>query len=148
MFRYHEFEDIKESHKPISRELEHPMIIRQRDRSEPFTTKDGSTIRSLLDLSNAPVNNQSLAEATLPPGTATAPHLHPQTEEFYYVLRGEGLMRIDDDVKAVGSGDAILIPKGSSHQLKNMGTEDLVILCCCAPPYSHEDTILTDGDSE
>jgi len=27
-----------------------------------FTTKDGATIRSLLDLSNAPVRNQSLAD--------------------------------------------------------------------------------------
>ena len=42
------------------------MEIRSRSAAQPFTTKDGSTIRSLLDLSNAPVQQQSLAEATLP----------------------------------------------------------------------------------
>lgn len=120
------------------------MIIRQRDRSAPFTTKDGSTIRSLLDLANAPVRNQSLAEATLPPGTHTQPHRHPATEEFYYVLRGEGLMRVDKDEQEVGPGDAILIPPGASHTLANTGAGDLIILCCCAPPYSHEDTILEE----
>ena len=31
-----------------------------------FTTKDGSTIISILDKSNVPVKNQSLAEARLP----------------------------------------------------------------------------------
>ena len=44
------------------------MEIRNREQQAPFTTKDGSTIRSLLDLSNAPVRNQSLAEASLPAG--------------------------------------------------------------------------------
>ena len=39
------------------------MEIRSRDDAVPFTTDDGSTIRSLLDLSNAPVAHQSLAEA-------------------------------------------------------------------------------------
>ena len=121
------------------------MIIRQRDRSEPFTTKDGSVIRSLLDQANAPVRNQSLAEATLPSGTHTQPHRHPVTEEFYYVLRGEGLMRVDHEEQPVGPGDAILIPAGTSHTLANTGSDDLVILCCCAPPYSHEDTILEDN---
>ena len=26
--------------------------------------------------------------------------------------------------------------------IRNTGAEPLVFLCCCAPPYSHEDTIL------
>ena len=118
------------------------MIIRKLSAATPFITKDGSTIRSLLDKSNAPVQNQSLAEATLPPGCATEPHRHLQTEEFYYVVQGEGLMQVDKDEIIVSVGDAILIPAGSRHTLRNTGTTDLRILCCCAPAYSHEDTIL------
>ena len=64
------------------------MEIRNRDEQEPFTTKDGSTIRSLLDLSNAPVKKQSLAEATLPKGGATERHYHKVSEELYYLLEG------------------------------------------------------------
>jgi mannose-6-phosphate isomerase-like protein (cupin superfamily) len=30
------------------------------------------------------------------------------------------------------------------HKLWNMGEEDLVLLCCCAPAYSHEDTVLVE----
>lgn len=121
-----------------------PMTIRNRDAAEPFTTKDGSTIRSLLDSTNAPVRMQSLAEATIPPGTATQPHHHAGTEEFYYVVEGAGLMKIDAEEREVGVGDAILIPAGAVHTLYNPGPGDLRILCCCAPPYRHEDTFLEE----
>lgn len=114
------------------------MEIRRRDGQVPFTTKDGSTIRSLLDLSNAPVKNQSLAEATLPAGCATQRHYHKLSEEFYYILQGRGLMEIDGEEREVGVGDAILIAAGAWHQIR--AREDLQLLCCCAPPYAHEDT--------
>ena len=42
------------------------MTINPLSAQTPFTTKDGSTIRSILDRTNAPVQNQSLAEATVP----------------------------------------------------------------------------------
>lgn len=104
----------------------------------PFTTKDGSTIRSLLDRTNAPVVHQSLAEATLPTGGKTERHYHAVSEEIYYLLEGIGRMEIDGEVREVAVGDAILIPAGAWHQIEAI--EPLRFLCCCAPPYSHEDT--------
>ena len=41
-------------------------------------------------------------------------------------------------------GDCAVIPPGAEHKLWNTGAEPLVLLCCCAPPYSHEDTVLTE----
>ena len=114
------------------------MDIRKYSEQEPFTTKDGSTIRSLLDLSNAPVQKQSLAEATLPAGGETERHYHKLSEELYYLLDGKGLMEIEGEEREVGPGDAILIPSGAWHQIK--ATESLRFLCCCAPPYQHDDT--------
>jgi mannose-6-phosphate isomerase-like protein (cupin superfamily) len=118
------------------------MIVRQRDAATPFVTKDGSIIRSLLDKSNAPVSNQSLAEATIPPGGVTEAHRHAASEEFYYVVEGAGRMRVGDQEQDVTVGDAILIPPGAVHGLRNAGDGPLRILCCCAPAYSHEDTFL------
>jgi mannose-6-phosphate isomerase-like protein (cupin superfamily) len=114
------------------------MEIRNREVQVPFTTKDGSTIISLLDLANAPVKNQSLAEARIPAGGSTQRHYHKEGEEFYYVLSGRGRMEIDGEVEAVGPGDAVLIPAGAWHEI--IAEEELVFLCCCAPPYRHEDT--------
>jgi mannose-6-phosphate isomerase-like protein (cupin superfamily) len=113
-----------------------------RNRSVAFITKDGSEIRSILDRTNSTARNQSLAEATLPPGAATESQLHPASEEVYYVLRGVGRMTLGTERRAVGRGDGILIPPGTPHTIENVGQEPLVFLCCCAPPYSHEDTVL------
>jgi len=113
-----------------------------RNRSAPFVTKDGSTIRSLLDRTNSSAANQSLAEATVPPGGATAPHRHLRAEEIYYILSGHGHMQLGDEGRDVGPLDAVLIPPGTSHAIANTGAAPLVFLCCCAPPYSHDDTLL------
>ena len=119
-----------------------PVEVVNRDRSAPFTTKDGSEIRSILDRTNSTATNQSLAEATLPPGTETEEHLHPRTEEIYCVLRGRGLVSLEGERREVGPGDGVLIPPGTRHRIRNIGQEPLVFLCCCSPPYSHEDTVL------
>lgn len=110
-----------------------------------FITKDGSEIRELLAARNSSIRNQSLAEARLKPGMATTPHYHPKTEEIYYILRGEGRMQIDQQSRHVGPGDAIAIPPDSAHQISATGSEELVFLCCCAPGYEHEDTVLVDS---
>ncbi len=104
----------------------------------PFTSKDGSTIRSILDRTNAPVEKQSLAEAQIPAGCATQRHYHRLAEEFYFILSGRGQMEIDGESREVSPGDAILIPAGAWHTI--VASEALRFLCCCAPPYSHDDT--------
>ncbi|MEM9017885.1 MAG: cupin domain-containing protein, partial [Verrucomicrobiota bacterium] len=93
------------------------MTVNQIDEQTPFTTADGSTIRSILDSTNAPVVKQSLAEAALPPGGATERHYHRESEEFYFILEGEGKMEIDGTAQPVKPGDGILIPPGSWHQI-------------------------------
>jgi mannose-6-phosphate isomerase-like protein (cupin superfamily) len=121
------------------------MIVRNLSSQKPFTTADGSRIRSILDHANAPVKNQSLAESVVPAGSSTARHHHKASEEFYFILEGGGTMEIDGALHDVGPGDAILIPPGSWHRIT--ANSDLRFLCCCAPPYSHEDTFLGEEDS-
>jgi mannose-6-phosphate isomerase-like protein (cupin superfamily) len=116
------------------------VIVRSLAEADAFTTADGSTIRELLGLPTAPVRNQSLAEATLEPGQATERHYHAGAEEIYYVVEGGGEMELVGERRMVGVGDAVLIPPGAWHQIR-AGTEGrLRFLCCCAPPYRHEDT--------
>lgn len=114
------------------------MTVLQIAAQTPFTTKDGSTIRSILDRANAPVQNQSLAEARVPAGGATQRHYHKLSEEFYFVLEGCGKMEIDGETREVGPGDAILIPPGAWHTIE--AHQAMRFLCCCAPAYAHEDT--------
>lgn len=111
-----------------------------------FITKDGSIIREILAPNNAfgLVRRQSLAEATLAPGGATQPHMHPVTEEIYYILNGTGRVQIETHEYHVVPGDAIIIPSGAAHAIWNTSEEELIFLCCCAPAYTHEDTVFVD----
>ncbi len=121
------------------------MDIRKIDEVDAFTTKDGSEIRELLAYRNSCIVKQSLAEARLAPGAKTTPHFHPETEEIYYILEGQGMMQIESETKEVRPGDAIAIPPGAKHQLTNTGEATLKLLCCCAPAYEHDDTVLIEA---
>jgi len=107
---------------------------------DPFVTADGSTIRELCGLPTGGTVNQSLAEATLEPGQATTRHYHRDAEEIYFVLEGDGEMEIEGDRARVRVGEAIPIAPGARHQIRNVGPGSLRLLCCCSPPYRHEDT--------
>jgi mannose-6-phosphate isomerase-like protein (cupin superfamily) len=110
------------------------MEIRSRETLQPFTTKDGSTIREYLHTAD-----QSLAEATLAAGQSTQRHYHASSEEIYLLLEGGGMLEIDGEERAVTAGDCALIPRGAWHQVtaSELGAR---LLCCCTPPYSDEDT--------
>jgi mannose-6-phosphate isomerase-like protein (cupin superfamily) len=118
------------------------MDVTNIDHVPAFSTKDGSEIRELLAHRNSCIRRQSLAEARLPVGGVTTPHYHPQTEEIYYILEGHGSMQIGREIRAVGPGDAIAIPPGARHQIRNTGQVALKFLCCCAPAYEDGDTVL------
>jgi mannose-6-phosphate isomerase-like protein (cupin superfamily) len=102
--------------------------------ARPFTTKDGSTIRELHRTAA-----QSLAEASLGPGSATQRHYHARSEEIYMFLAGGGEMEIDGEHATLTAGDAVLIPPGARHTL-SAGDGGARFLCCCAPPYADDDT--------
>ena len=116
-----------------------------RDEITPYITKDGSEIRELLHPAHHGAKNQSLAEALIPPGSTTLLHRHAKTEEIYHVTQGAGTMTLGDQQFPIGPGDSVLIPPGTPHCVTNTGQSPLLILCCCAPAYSHNDTVLLEA---
>jgi mannose-6-phosphate isomerase-like protein (cupin superfamily) len=118
------------------------MRIERLDGVEAFITKDGSEIRELAGIPSGNAANQSLAEATVPPGGETEEHHHRASEEIYFFTQGNGRMRLGDEESEVAAGDTVVIPPGTRHKLWNTGSEPLRLLCCCAPPYSHDDTVI------
>jgi mannose-6-phosphate isomerase-like protein (cupin superfamily) len=121
------------------------MRIENLERVEAFITKDGSEIRELAGVPTGNAENQSLAEASVPPAGETEEHYHRVTEEIYFFTEGSGRLRLGDEESEVAAGDTVVIPPGTRHKLWNTGTEEpLKLLCCCAPPYSHDDTFLTE----
>ena len=120
------------------------MQISRLDELEGFTTLDGSGIREIAGPSWTQAENQSLAEATVPPGGQTHEHYHRTTEEIYYFTAGSGRMRLGAEEAAVKAGDCVVIPPGTPHKLWADEAAPLVLLCACAPAYSDADTVITE----
>ena len=54
-------------------------------------------------------------------------HSHANQWEFYYVMEGEGEMRLEEGPVPIHPGDAMMCPPGEAHQLDNTGESDLVV---------------------
>jgi mannose-6-phosphate isomerase-like protein (cupin superfamily) len=63
----------------------------------------------------------------LKPGSGIGQHVQAE-DEIYYVLSGRGIITLDGKTTEIGPGTAVLTRTGSSHALRQTGTEDLVIL--------------------
>lgn len=69
---------------------------------------------------------------TVPPGKAAFPfHHHYATEEHFFIVRGQGVLRFGSEQYPVKPGDYIVTLCGGAelaHQLINTGEEELVYL--------------------
>jgi len=72
----------------------------------------------------------------LAPGVSIGVHGHDDSEEYYFILAGRGVMTLDGVRHEVGPGDVAAVYPGGSHGLENTGGEDLriVVVCAAAPP--------------
>lgn len=64
----------------------------------------------------------------LQPGSATAPHLHREVAEFYYVMNGDGTATVANESSAIHAGDAIPIQLNDAHSFENTGAKPLEFL--------------------
>ena len=111
------------------------MIVRNINDKEvtetTYLAHGGAIARMILDMRTLKEIG-FLAIATLAPGKKIESHVDPM-EEIYFVVNGTGEMKVDDESKQVGPGDATWIPTGSSHSLLNNGEEDCTILVVASP---------------
>src|SRR5438128_9399600 len=45
-------------------------------------------------------------------------HYHDRTDEFYYVISGQGTMMLDDDEIELHPGVVVYVPRGVKHKAK------------------------------
>lgn len=67
------------------------------------------------------------------PGGATPPNTHRRAQEVFFVLAGEGLALAGGEETPLRPGDALLVPPGVEHVIRNTGAGKLYCLTLMAP---------------
>lgn len=57
-------------------------------------------------------------DTALQPGTMLDPHMHPDVEEVYYILEGEGEILVGEETRVVRSGQLVYIPPKQLHTIR------------------------------
>jgi mannose-6-phosphate isomerase-like protein (cupin superfamily) len=81
--------------------------------------------------------NLSIQVSEVPVGSEQPLHAH-EPEQCYYIIRGNGLMIIEDESREVTSGDAIHIPPNKKHGIRNTGNEALEYLTANSPCFAKD----------
>jgi mannose-6-phosphate isomerase-like protein (cupin superfamily) len=96
-------------------------------KNEPGPHDGGGPSTGYVFFEKVPDLKFSFRKRVLHKGAAIGYHLQ-KTDEVYYILRGTGKMKINDNRFKVKAGDAILTRGGSSHGLVQTGARDLTII--------------------
>jgi len=76
----------------------------------------------------APDMTTVVLEMTLPVGSSPPLHVHDELDDTWYILDGEMVVRCGDDVRTVGAGHWVSMPRGVPHTFRVVGGRDARIL--------------------
>jgi mannose-6-phosphate isomerase-like protein (cupin superfamily) len=96
-------------------------------KTEPGTHNGGGQTVGYSFFDKTPGLTLVFRKRALKPGSGIGYH-EQKEDEIYYVLSGRGVMTIDGKTFDVGPGTAVLTRPGSSHGIKQTGSEDLVMM--------------------
>ena len=114
------------------------MLTKKLEDCQEIIGLDDSIIREILNPHQSQADlklNYSLAHATVKIGSATLPHRFKTASEVYYILKGKGIMHIDEQSADVGPGETVYIPPMAVQYIENTGQENLEFLCIVYPSW-------------
>jgi len=62
------------------------------------------------------------------PGGWTKPHVHPDHEQAYYVIKGRALVTVGGEERVLGPGEVAYVPAGVEHGYSTYGNEPVELL--------------------
>jgi mannose-6-phosphate isomerase-like protein (cupin superfamily) len=125
------FGGVAQGQTPLSPAATPPPSMIQYDslvaKREPGPHNGGGETTGYSFFNEAPGLALVFRKRALHPGSAIGYHRNAE-DEVYYVLSGRGELTLDGVRRDVRPGMAILTRAGSSHGLRQLGSDDLVIL--------------------
>ncbi|MDR3402931.1 MAG: cupin domain-containing protein [Chthoniobacter sp.] len=82
----------------------------------------------------------SVIQESMPPGTDEVPHFHEHSRQFFFVLAGVLSVSTPDSMHRLAAEQAIEIPPGVPHHIRNL-SDDVVRFLVISSPPSHGDRV-------
>lgn len=91
--------------------------------------------------------NSQLVLMSLLPGEEIGLETHPDNDQFFRFEKGVGKVIVNETEYEVGDGDAVIVPKGSQHNVINIGSERLQMYTLYSPAH-HKDGVVHNSKAE
>jgi len=115
------------------------MLVKKLEDCREIVAADKTMLREVLHPKNDGIELRfSVAHARLDIGHASLPH-RLRTTEIYYILKGRGIMHINQESQEVREGCAVYIPPSAVQHIDNTGNEEMEFLCIVDPAWRVED---------
>lgn len=123
------------------------------------TYEDYGPAPTIVNIENATLMNDTFRTAlwtgkhlqltlmSIPVGEDIGLEVHPNVDQFLRIEQGKGLTQLGnrkDNLyyeKQVGPNDAVIVPAGTWHNIKNIGKEPLKLYTIYAPPDHPRGTV-------
>ena len=90
----------------------------------------GREVRDLISGKTVGSQGITLRITDVLPGATSFPgHIHAECEEIILVLSGKGEIKIGEEIFPMKPGDAIWLPQGVRHLIRNTGREVMRMAC-------------------
>lgn len=106
-------------------------------------TKENTNFRKVLYTGE----QSQLVLMSLLPGEEIGMEVHPDNDQFFRIDEGSGKAIIDGNEYEISDGDAVVVPKGSEHNIINTGEGSLKLYTIYMPPH-HKDGIIRATKAE
>lgn len=124
-----------------------------------ITYEDYGPAPTIVNIENATLMNDTFRTAlwtgkhlqltlmSIPVGEDIGLEVHPNVDQFLRIEQGKGLTQLGnrkDNLyyeKQVGPNDAVIVPAGTWHNIKNIGNEPLKLYSIYAPPDHPHGTV-------
>lgn len=85
--------------------------------------------------------NLQLVLMTLKPGEEIGMEVHDEVDQFFRIEEGQATIIMDGEKGIAGTGDGVIVPAGSEHNVVNEGEVDLKLYTIYAPPNHPDGTV-------
>ncbi|MDO8269153.1 MAG: cupin domain-containing protein [Candidatus Levybacteria bacterium] len=85
--------------------------------------------------------NSQVVIMSIPVGGDIGEEVHPNIDQFFYFVKGDGEAVLDGETTQFEKHDAVFVRAGTMHNIKNTGDEDLKLFTVYAPPAHPDGTI-------